>query len=83
MNSKNIAVAAVVIEYTKKTNKLIFDFRFAIFDLLVAQTAISNRQSKIENSLRGMVSMVSITVSKTAGPGSSPGTPATVDFEEK
>ena len=32
---------------------------------------------------RGMVSMVSMEVSKTLGPGSSPGTPARVKFEEK
>ena len=37
---------------------------------------IRDLRSKIQNRHRGMVSMVSMEVSKTLGPGSSPGTPA-------
>ena len=43
---------------------------------------IANQKSKIENFFRGMVSMVSMEVSKTLGPGSSPGTPAIIEFKE-
>ena len=41
---------------------------------------IRNPKSKIQNRQRGMVSMVSMEVSKTLGPGSSPGTPAIYIF---
>ncbi len=37
---------------------------------------LSTRHSKLCTNFRGMVSMVSMEVSKTLGPGSSPGTPA-------
>ena len=63
-----------------------FDFRFWILDFGLGglkavfesdqQSEIQNRQTKIRNRHRGMVSMVSMEVSKTLGPGSNPGTPA-------
>ena len=76
MNLKSFVTVAVATEYTEKTSSLNFDFRFAFYDLDRKNLSDISQKSKTENSLRGMVSMVSMSVSKTVGPGSSPGTPA-------
>src|SRR6185295_15285026 len=74
-SSKSSAESAGAILLTKRRN----DSGFAIADFgfwIEKQRQSKNRQSKIQNRLRGIVLAASTAVSKTVRPGSNPGTPA-------